>query len=371
MPVENFNIADAIKSAYEKALSTRGHVNILIAGKTGTGKSTLVNTIFSGRIAETGQGRPVTQHMRKYTKDGSPVSIYDSKGLELSEYKQILGELITEVRKLNRSENPEDHIHVSWLCIAEGARRFEDAEVELAQALDGMNIPVIIVITTAISDQGFRSEVEKAFDMARNVVRVNCLPVEVDDGVVLPVKGVDDLVDITMEVVPKGQKNAFAAAQRIKVDHKVNQSRVAIVAAAASAAAVGIVPIPFSDAVAIIPIQISMLAAISVIFGLNLTNGFLTTLVATSLTSTSGAFGGRALVGGLLKLIPGAGSILGGAISAGVAIALTTAFGEAYIAVLKQIFTDDPDSIPEAADIAEALKEKMKSVSPTLLLKKS
>jgi uncharacterized protein (DUF697 family)/GTP-binding protein EngB required for normal cell division len=360
MAVDTINLAATIQAAYEKALGERGNVNVLIAGKTGTGKSTLVNAVFSERIAETGQGRPITQYMRRYTKDGSPVSIYDTKGLEIVDYRNILDDLQTKVKEINRSKNHDDHIHVAWLCIAEGARRYEPAELDLAKLLHELSIPVVVVITTAVSDQGFRAELRDAFHTASNVVRVNSEPFVMDEGLVAPVKGLDVLVETTMEVVPKGQRNAFAAAQRVKVGLKVNQSRAAVIAASATAAAAGAVPIPFSDAVAIVPIQVGMIAAISAIFGLDLTTGFLTTLVTSLLGATTGTVAGRALVGGLLKLLPGIGSLGGGLISGSVAAGLTTTLGEAYISVLKQLVADNPDRPLNADEIAQALREALK-----------
>lgn len=113
MGVENFDISQVIKSAYESAIGAGGQVNILVAGKTGAGKSTLVNAVFSGKIAETGQGRPITQNIRRYKKSGSPVSIYDTKGLELAEYRAILDDLKSNVREVNRSDDPAEHIHVA------------------------------------------------------------------------------------------------------------------------------------------------------------------------------------------------------------------------------------------------------------------
>jgi len=47
---------------------------------------------------------------------------------------------------------------------------------------------------------------------------------------------------------------------------------------------------------------------------------------------------GRAIVSGLFKFVPGVGSVIGGAISATTAAAVTTAFGEAYIRSLETLF---------------------------------
>jgi len=41
-----------------------GVCNVLIAGRTGVGKSTLINSVFHGRMAATGQGKPVTTTAR-------------------------------------------------------------------------------------------------------------------------------------------------------------------------------------------------------------------------------------------------------------------------------------------------------------------
>jgi len=68
-----------------------------------------------------------------------------------------------------------------------------------------------------------------------------------------------------------------------------------------------------------------MLASISATFGLSIDES---SQVAWLL---AGTLAGRATVSGLLKLIPGIGSIAGGVIAATTAAALTTAFGEAYL----------------------------------------
>ena len=82
------DILSMIERYIREATHEIGTVNILIAGRTGVGKSTLINEVFQGRLATTGQGKPVTRETRRFTKKGVPLATYDTRGLELKEYKQ-------------------------------------------------------------------------------------------------------------------------------------------------------------------------------------------------------------------------------------------------------------------------------------------
>ena len=353
-----FNFQGDFVKSMEEALKSRGIVNILIAGKTGVGKSTLINAVFQGKMADTGQGSPVTQHTRRITKEGVPVSIYDTKGLELKDYKPIVEELLSLVTKKNRCKDPQEHIHVAWLCIAESSRRVEDAELILLKQLSAQ-LPVIVVITTAVSDAGFKKTVDNLMPEARNVVRINSLPVMLDGGYTVPIFGLEELIKITMDVIPDGQKKAFAAAQCICLEEKVKQARIVVATASVSAGGIGAIPIPFSDAIAIVPIQIGMLAGISAAFGLDISDGFLGTVISSTFSGLAGTMAGRAAVAAFLKFIPGAGSLAGGMMSAAVATSLTATFGMAYIATLEALLKDDPDRKLSAEDVANAFKERM------------
>ncbi len=61
--------------------------NIMVAGITGTGKSTLLNAVFGKELAETGKGRPVTEHIDEYQSSSIPIHIWDTVGLELDSEK--------------------------------------------------------------------------------------------------------------------------------------------------------------------------------------------------------------------------------------------------------------------------------------------
>ncbi|WP_448574039.1 GTPase [Trichothermofontia sp.] len=175
---EDFNLETSVREALREALRERGHVNILIAGRTGVGKSTLINSVFQGNFATTGQGRPVTQNTREIKKEGIPLSIFDTRGLEMADFSETLDALKSLIYQRSRNTDSNQHIHVAWICIAEDSRRVEPAEEELVKMLADCNIPVIAVITKARSDQGFRAEVLRILPLVRNAIRVRAIPLE-------------------------------------------------------------------------------------------------------------------------------------------------------------------------------------------------
>jgi uncharacterized protein (DUF697 family) len=76
-------------------------------------------------------------------------------------------------------------------------------------------------------------------------------------------------------------------------------------------------------------------------------------------TGTAATITGRSIVAGLVKLIPGAGALLGGAVSATTAAAVTTAFGNAYIRTLELLFTRHHGEPPTAAEILGTMREQL------------
>jgi uncharacterized protein (DUF697 family) len=100
-----------------------------------------------------------------------------------------------------------------------------------------------------------------------------------------------------------------------------------------------------------------MLAGIGLSYGLQMNEGFLSTLVSSVIGAGGGAVVGRAIVGGLLKLIPGAGSIIGGTIAAATASGLTTAIGLAYIAAIEAIFKEGGELT--ARNVAQHFKDQL------------
>ena len=180
-----------------------------------------------------------------------------------------------------------------------------------------------------------------------------------DEGHELPPKGLPELVDITMTLIPEGHKTAFVASQKVSLGLKQKRARAVIMAAATSAALVGAVPIPFADAALLVPIQVGMLAGVSACFGLTLDDAFFGTLIS-SVAGTVGATAlGRVIVGSLFKLIPGVGSAAGGVITSATAATITTTLGETYLKVLSKMLEKSHGETPSPEEIARSLSEAL------------
>lgn len=105
----------------------------------------------------------------------------------------------------------------------------------------------------------------------------------------------------------------------------------------ASTTATGAVPIPFADAPLLVGQQVAMMIAINKVFGFNIQRDALQSLVVAALGVGGATVIGKTVASNLIKLVPGAGSVVGGAVSAGTAGVITLALGKAYIEVCKAI----------------------------------
>jgi uncharacterized protein (DUF697 family)/GTP-binding protein EngB required for normal cell division len=313
----------------QREVERLGHANILIIGQTGVGKSTLINAVFRKRLAEERTGRPVTKVVQRFEDPNVPVTLYDSKGVELGASKNRVIRDFKRIISKSRKAAPEQHIHLLWYCMDAGQTRVQDYDIEIIRALAD-EVPVVLVFTQTIDD-------DRA-DALAQTVRDADLPIESGEpvrtlaqarrigGQTLQPHGLEELVRITNELLPEAVRRAFINAQGVVLDLKVDQSRVVVVGATAAAAAAAAAPIPASDAMVLKPIQLGMLAGITVIFGLDLSNDQAKALLKSLICQGGLEKAGKKLVKELAKHVPG-----GNVVNATVAAALTGALGEAYI----------------------------------------
>ena len=153
--------------------------------------------------------------------------------------------------------------------------------------------------------------------------------------------GLDVLIKVMGETLPEELMDTLQNVQIASLEEKKRHAQAAVATASLAAAGEGAAPIPFPDCALLIPKQLGMIASITVIFGFDVNKSIITALLSSTIGAGGATFLGKTVVSNLLKFIPGAGSVAGGAISAGAAGVITAALGEAYIDVMELVFKGD------------------------------
>ena len=329
-------------SEYEsKKNINKEKVNIIVAGKTGVGKSSLINYIFGKEVAKVGDGQPVTQEIQEYDLENDNITLFDTKGIEAKDYEKTLDNIKKYLELRQDSPDENDEIHIAWLCISERGDRVEESDRELLKILSEAGIPVIGVFTKRESkrESNFVNKVveDNLLPEAKAIVRVRSITeeVEIEDNLVeLKPKGAEELLEETYKYMSEGRRNAIKKAQTAVLKDRIEaMSKEADVLTnwyAAGAAAIGATPLPFADSLALAALQTKMVVDINTIYRVDAGTHTFTDIAAALITITGVAQVGK-LAAGLLKVIP----VIGWTANAGVAAGITKGIGFGYSEYLK------------------------------------
>jgi len=335
---------------FAEAFASLGCFNLAVFGKTGVGKSTLVNAIFGRDVALTGVGSPVTKGLVYYRHPDGFLGVYDSEGFETGTAGDAIVAGLRSLVVEHRAKAVDEQIHAAWYLVRWSDRRFERGQEQFVRALADLGLPVIVVLTQVPTHDG---EVHpEAVEFARYIEGLG-LPTSPRGRVVLtnaladpfsgsPVYGLQELLDDTYDVIPAAAEAALTAAQMLDVGRKKKAVAAIINQAVVVAAGVGATPIPFADAALLVPNQVTMIARITAAYGLPPRRSRALATAGSVMLTGGATMAGRYAVTSLLKFVPG-GMVAGSAISATIAGSLTKAVGHAWAQVCEFALTLDAD----------------------------
>ncbi len=351
---------DLLEKEFLQVLDPNRRVNLIVAGRSGAGKSALVNAIFGDDVAPEGAGEPVTKQVEIYVSDRLPITIWDTVGITLGkELNGALGDLQRIIRN-SRLGGANEHIHLALYCFNAQNKRAEDFEFDFIRELS-KEVKVLAVATQCLGrkDNDAEDIVRRINDAGLplahgRVFKVLAKPVEINEEVSVPTFGLEELVRSCVRILPEGAALALVSAQKVAIDMKVRTARKIVVIAASAAGGIGATPIPFVDAPIIATIQVTMIHQVTRVM-LGLQAG-----PARVIIQASGIIGvtvsmtiGRTFARTLRRLMPFVGNMINGATAA----EATRQLGNTYVDFCSDLLRRYPDG----TDIPiEVLKEAIK-----------
>lgn len=324
---------ETIRSEWEKFSGEKRLLpNIMLLGATGCGKSSLINLIFNKELAPVNDASRGTDGFETYwgREHDMGVNLIDSRGYEMEdgsgESFSCYHDSIKRKMEENRQKAPLEKIHIVWFCISVAGGRVQDYDTQILKLLyrdQDLRSRVAVVLTKCDEDDENGSTAKLFKQIIGN-----------DVGTALPIFEVSTDPNLTLDLEKlmtwaanqlddTDLKEAFIASQMISLKAKREAATARIGFYALTAAGIGASPIPVSDAALLTPLQITMSTNIIHIYGMENISSISKALIGNIVISNLG----KAFAGGLLKLIPGIGTFVGGMINAGVASLITSALG--------------------------------------------
>lgn len=330
-------MAEKLLQEFETLKNNTKRPNILILGRTGVGKSSLINCIFGKELAKVSDVKPQTKGFYYYTAENTPVSIIDSEGYELEnseEFSPILKEFVESSFK-----EIEKQVHLAWYCIAAPSARVLPFDLENIKTLIEQKIPVAVTITKCDLDdpdgsiaKSLSNVIVKEFGDSVKTFQTS------NDEKVNESLDIESLITWSVEnISEENLKRGFIIAQKASLECKESKAKSRVKYYAMGAATIGASPIPMSDAIALTALQVGMTADIFSIYGIdNSILGLAKNLIQTKLVSLLG----KTVAGNLIKLIPGFG-LAGSAINAAVATTITYSMGYALCILARKAIENE------------------------------
>ncbi|MEQ8172451.1 MAG: hypothetical protein ABRQ38_26450, partial [Candidatus Eremiobacterota bacterium] len=199
--------------------------------------------------------------------------------------------------------------------------------------------PLAIIFTKC--DMVTDDEIEKLKSVIKKDKKLFNIPIFRSTIENLPDLGHLDLKELLVwstENLAVSLRLAFVRAQKLHLDLKKRQANKIVIQHVAGAGLIGMAPIPFSDAPILIANQAVMFARVFYLYDMKSLLLKIEPLISSTVLGAISSNVGVWLVGNILKLIPGVGTIVGSMVSGSIAALITLAIGFACSEICYRIY---------------------------------